>query len=149
LFIIDGKASYVKQGDKGTVDPDPMKAKEVKLLPGLIARIGISTTRFLLAAAKPGEEKELDLDKDAPVTNFKLGAKEMVGNRTAQVVDYQLDFKGKTAKMAVWIDAKTLLPLKRVAALDQGGQMFRFTETYSAFAIDPNLDPKLFEIPND
>jgi outer membrane lipoprotein-sorting protein len=71
----------------------------------------------------------------------------MVGDSTAQVVTYQLDFNGKSAQMSVWIDTKTQLPLKRVVAVDQDGQMFRITETYSTFAIDPKLDPKLFEIP--
>jgi len=100
-------------------------------------------------SVKPGEEKEVDLDKDAPVTNFKLGSKEMVGDKTAQVVTYQLDFQGTSANMSVWIDAKTHLPLKRVVAADQDGQMHRITETYSTFVIDPKLDPKLFEIPNE
>jgi outer membrane lipoprotein-sorting protein len=102
---------------------------------------------LMARSVKPGEEKEFDLDKDAPVKDFKLGAKEKIGDKTTQVVTYQLDFDGTSAKMSVWIDTKTQLPLKRVVAVDQGGQMFRITETYSTFAIDPKLDSKLFEIP--
>ena len=148
LFLTDGKARYTKQGDKGTLDPNPKKAEqEAKLVAGTIARIGISSAMLMARSAKPGEEKEFDLDKDAPVTNFKLGAKEMVGDKTAQVVTCKLDFDGTSARMSVWIDTKTHLPLKRVVAVDQDGKMFRITETYSTFAIDPKLDPKLFEIP--
>jgi hypothetical protein len=44
---------------------------------------------------------------------------------------------------------KTQLPLKRVVAADQDGQTHRIIETYSTFAIDPKLEPKLFEIPNE
>ena len=51
--------------------------------------------------------------------------------------------------MSVWIDTKTQLPLKRIVAVDHDGQMFRITETYSTFAIDPKLEPKLFEIPKE
>jgi len=149
LYLTDGKARYTKQGDKGTLDANPKKAtEEGKVVPGTMARIGITGAMMMARAVKQGEEeKEIDLDKDAPVTNFKLGAKEMVGDSTAQVVTYQLDFNGKSAQMSVWIDTKTQLPLKRVVAVDQDGQMFRITETYSTFAIDPKLDPKLFEIP--
>ena len=73
----------------------------------------------------------------------------MVGDSPAQVVSYQLDFNGKSAKMSVWIDTKTQLPLKRVVAVDLDGQMFRITETYSSFAIDSKLESKLFEIPKE
>ena len=109
--------------------------------------IGITGAMLMARSVKPGDEKEVDLDKDAPVTNFKLGAKEMVGDKTAQVVTYTLDFDCTSAKMSMWIDTKTQLPLKRVVTADQDGQMFRITETYSTFAIDPKLEPKLFEIP--
>jgi outer membrane lipoprotein-sorting protein len=145
LFLTDGKARYTKQGDKGTLDANPKKeAEEGKL----IVRIGITGAMMMARAVKQGEEeKEIDLDKDAPVTNFKLGAKEMVGDITAQVVTYQLDFNGRSAKISVWIDTKTQLPLKRVVSVDQDGQMFHITETYSTFAIDPKLEPELFEIP--
>ncbi len=147
LFLTDGKAHYTKQGDKGTVDPNPKKAEqEGKLVPVMIARIGLTGT-WMMAHAVAGEEKEIDLDKDAPVTNFKLGAKEMVGDKTAQVVTCKLDFDGTSAKMSVWIDTKTHQPLKRVVAVDQDGQMLRITESYTTFAIDPKLEPKLFEIP--
>ena len=132
-----------------TLDANPKKAAEqAKLVPVMIARIGMTGAMLMARSVKPGEEKEVDLDKDAPVTNFKLGAKEMVGNRMAQVVTYQLNFNGKSA-MSVWIDTKTQLPLKRVVAVEEDGQKFRITETYSTFAIDPKLEPKLFEIPKE
>jgi RNA polymerase sigma factor (sigma-70 family) len=150
LFLTDGKARYTKQGDKGTLDPDPKKAAaEGKLVPGIVARMGVSAAMIMARSAKQGEEKEVDLDKDVPVTDFKLGAKEMVGKSMAQVVSYQLDFDGISAKMSLWIDTNTHLPLKRVVTVDEGGQMIRITETYSTFTIDAKLDPKLFELPNE
>jgi hypothetical protein len=145
LFISDGKARYMKQGDTGTLDANPKKGPEEGKL---IARIGITGAMMMARAVKPGEEEpEFDFDKDAPVTNFKLGAKEKVGDSPAQVVTYQLDFNGKSAQISVWIDTKTQLPLKRVVAVDPDAQMFRITETYSTFALDPKLEPNLFEIP--
>src|SRR5262249_4966095 len=76
LFLTDGKARYTKQGDKGTRDADPKKAEqEGKLVPITLARIGITGALLMARSVKPGEEKEFDLDRDAPVTNFKLGPK--------------------------------------------------------------------------
>jgi outer membrane lipoprotein-sorting protein len=71
------------------------------------------------------------------------------GRRPPEVVTCQLDFDGKSARMSVWIDTKTQLPSKRVVAVEEDGQKFRITETYSTFAIDPKLEPKLFEIPKE
>ncbi|PWU17405.1 MAG: hypothetical protein C5B49_08945 [Bdellovibrio sp.] len=89
--MTDGKAHYTKQGDKGTLDANPKKAAEQsKLVPIVLARIGMTGAMLMVRSVKPGEEKEVDLDKDAPVTNFKLGAKEMVGNRMGQVVSYDM-----------------------------------------------------------
>jgi hypothetical protein len=90
-----------------------------------------------------------DLGKDFPVKNFKLGVKEMVGKREAQVVQYQIQNRiiGKLAEVSVWVDTNTQLPLKRAMAEKQEGKEIRTTETYGMFTVDGNLDGKLFDIP--
>jgi hypothetical protein len=46
--------------------------------------------------------------------------------------------------MTVWLDAKTLLPLKRLLLPDTGpGEKLSYTEVYSEFT----LDPATFELP--
>jgi hypothetical protein len=45
--------------------------------------------------------------------------------------------------MTLWIDAKTLLPLKRAYVLDN----MRIVENYHEFRLDPKIDAKAFELP--
>jgi len=112
---------------------------EGEVLLALIARFG---------AANAATEKRIataDLDKDFPVKNFKLGVNEMVGQREAQVVQYQIqnNIIGNLSEMSVWIDTKTQLPLKRA----ETGKRERSTETYGVFTVNSKLDGKLFDIP--
>jgi len=143
LSVTNGESIYEKVGDKILDKPDaPRKSKA---LVGTIARFG--------AAAALMEKKlgTFDPDKDYPVKNFKLGIKEMVGKRDAQIVQYQVEEKsGKlsTEVVSVWIDTKTQLPLKRAMVNEvPGKQVFRSTEIYSVFTVDSKLDGQLFEIP--
>jgi hypothetical protein len=80
-----------------------------------------------------------------PVSGFKLGNKEKIGECEAQRLDYVLGVKGKetTYHVTVWIDVKTELPVKRLVS--DGGLPW-FTETYE-MKLDGKLDPKIFEIP--
>jgi outer membrane lipoprotein-sorting protein len=77
-------------------------------------------------------------------SGFKMGAKEKVGAREAQAVDYKLEKKGQSASEAtVWIDLETHLPLKRTAKM---GDM-TLSETYAEFKLDEKIDPAKFELP--
>jgi outer membrane lipoprotein-sorting protein len=139
LIVTNGKSKYAKVGPmvfrEGPFPP------EGDVLLALIARFGAT------AAAMERKIATADLDKDFPVRNFQLGAKEMIGQRETQVVQYQIQNKlvGNLAEMSVWIDTKTQLPLKR--AEKETGKENRSTETYSVFTVDGKLDDKLFDIP--
>jgi outer membrane lipoprotein-sorting protein len=122
-------------------------AKEAKETPNMmgekllrfVSRGGIGPVIF--QAVRQGE-RENPFD----VSDFKLGKKEKIGDRAAQIVEYdvQLD-KGKT-HVSVWLDVKTSLPIKR--ELTVGDSNIRVTETYSAFNVNGQIDPKKFELPN-
>ena len=137
LIVTSGTSKYAKVGPlvfyEGPFPP------EGEVLLALIARFGAA------AAATEKKIATADLDKDFPVKNFKLGVKEMVGKREAQVVHYQIQNRivGNLTEMSVWIDTKTQLPLKRA----EDGKKQRSTETYSMFTVDSKLDGKLFDIP--
>jgi outer membrane lipoprotein-sorting protein len=147
LIITDGKSSYFKLNDnKARVDPKPKNVEQLdKALPGLQARLGLGA-KVIFGGPEANTGMAFDLDKFAPVKNFKLGAAEMVGKRNAQVVDYQVDIQGKTTKMSLWIDVQTQLPLKRVLTAESLGQTIRYTENYTSYHLDAKLDLKLFEI---
>jgi outer membrane lipoprotein-sorting protein len=139
LIVTNGKSKYAKVGPmvfrEGPFPP------EGDVLLALIARFGAT------AAAMERKITTADLDKDFPLRNFKLGAKEMIGQREAQIVHYQIENKivGNLVEMSVWIDTKTQLPLKR--AEKENGKENRSTEMYSVFTVDSKLDDKLFDIP--
>ena len=142
LIVTNGDSKYAKVGNLIFAEgPFPPKGD---VLLALIARFS--------AAIAAMEQKigTTDLDKDFPVKGFKLGVKEMVGKREAQIVQYQLQDKkiGDLAKMTIWIDTKTQLPLKRVIAGKKDTKIGDLTETYSVFTVDSTLDGKLFDIPS-
>jgi outer membrane lipoprotein-sorting protein len=112
---------------------------------GVFARAGMLA---MMRSQPRGDNKEaFDLDKMLAIRDFKAGAKEKVGTHDTQVVQYNLDLKEGTAKVSLWIDTKTNLPVKRELTVDDNGKNFQITETISAFDVNPKLDPKLFELP--
>lgn len=141
LIVTNGESKYAKVGEL-VFDKGPFPPRGEVLL-ALIARFGAAP------AALETKTATADLDKDCPVKDFKLGAKERVGRHEARVVQYHLQDKkiGDLTAMSVWIDTKTQLPLKRTLARKEQGKAFRLTETYGAFTVDGKLDGKLFEIP--
>jgi outer membrane lipoprotein-sorting protein len=81
-------------------------------------------------------------------SNFKLGAKDKVGDKQVQVLTYLVREKGGRpadgGSYTVWIDTKTSLPAK--VMLD-GANNFRVQETYVDWQLDPKLDARLFDAP--
>jgi outer membrane lipoprotein-sorting protein len=83
-----------------------------------------------------------------PIRDFKTGAAEKVGCRDAKVVRYKLEglsgIKGDDAAITIWIDTKTLLPLKRVSRL--GRTFGEVTEIYQEFTLNPPIGAKTFPL---
>jgi len=141
LIVTNGDSKYAKVGEI-VFKEGPFPPKGEVLIP-LIAEF--SATH----AALETKTAAADLEKELPLKNFKLGAKEMVGQQEAQVVQYHLHDKetGLLAEVTVWIDTRTGLPLKRRIAGTKESKMGDVTETYSMFQVDGKLDDKLFVIP--
>jgi len=95
------------------------------------------------------EGKEIALDQmRIQVSDFKSGPAEKVGGREAKVVHYRFgegDMGPDDAEVTLWIDAKTLLPLKRTVVTKR--DVVHLTETYRDFKLDPKVDTKAFELP--
>jgi outer membrane lipoprotein-sorting protein len=83
-----------------------------------------------------------------PVSDFRLGNKEKVGEREAQRLEYQLVVKGHPGIFAVtvWLDTKTDLPVKRLVTFQMPGHMATLTEGYMKLTLDGNVDAKKFEL---
>ena len=83
------------------------------------------------------------------VSSFELGDKEKVGQRDTQRLEYELAVKGQDIpfSVAVWLDLKTGLPVKRTIASSVLGEMVTVTENYTKIVVDGNVDAKQFRLP--
>lgn len=128
-------------------------------LRGMLTRPGVLLEFNTITAGK-------EPAKDAAtfhLVDFKLGAKEKLGDIDTQIVEYNVAVKGKTisvwlgaieqmfplkgtekATAKMWVDTKTKQPLKLVINADLDGNAVEFTQV---FTIDGKLDAKLFEVP--
>jgi outer membrane lipoprotein-sorting protein len=86
-------------------------------------------------------------DARMEVWDFKAAAAEKIDGRDARVISYRFGTKGDpdSEKFFLWIDSKSLLPLKRVFVMKRDG--IRITEVYSEFKLDPKVDARAFELP--
>jgi hypothetical protein len=97
-------------------------------------------------------EQKPDSVKDAfRLSNFKLGNKEKVGERDTQKLEYQLSVKGNEghihAAVVVWLDIKTMLPVKRILTDPMAEPKKPLTENYTKLIINEKVDSKRFELP--
>jgi outer membrane lipoprotein-sorting protein len=154
VFGMSGRFTIVGDGTKMWLVGK--SAKEAKYYPkwmgefvrAAVARSGLMV-HFILESEGPADP-DMKLDEKIPVTDFRLGKKEMVGKQEAQVVQHTLTLKlpkEVKAEVTVWIDTKTQLPLKRVFTTTAEGKKVTVTETYTKVELDGKIDPKQFELP--
>jgi outer membrane lipoprotein-sorting protein len=119
------------------------------LVSKLITRTGSVGAFFLVyGRGGPGAPKDLDPEMLFKVRDFKMGEAAKVNGRDAKVLHYQIDIEGKeSAKITLWLDARTLLPLKRMIVPEEKGKDTQITETYTEFTLNPKLYAKTFELP--
>jgi len=81
-------------------------------------------------------------------TGLKLGKKERLNGRDAQVIEYETKLEGEddVPTATLWLDTKTKLPLKRTLTDKQGGKLI-YTETYLKLAVGGKIDEKEFKLP--
>ena len=143
LRISDGKHEILTiEGDENKPEPEKTPKSRTATLLTVVARSGVLFSLLPLVFGSDDFHNYKDM---FPVSGFKLGKKEKVGERETQRVDYVLGCKGKKATytVTVWIDLKTTLPLRRVVS---DGDLVWFSETYN-LTLDGKLDHKKFELP--
>jgi outer membrane lipoprotein-sorting protein len=81
-------------------------------------------------------------------SGFKLGKKERLDGREAQVIEYELRVEGEadSPTVAVWLDTKSNLPLRRTLS-DKRGSKLIYAETYTKMMVGGKIDEKEFELP--
>lgn len=143
LMLSDGKNLRLESSDK----KDP-KSFEVPETLGKLARACFARAGFVGTLDALDNDRDVKLEPDAQFApkGFKLGAKEKVGEREAQAVDYTMAKAGHPeSAVTVWIDKETLLPLKRTVKM--GGMSL--TENYSGVKLDEKLDAAKFVLPKE
>jgi outer membrane lipoprotein-sorting protein len=96
--------------------------------------------QFDLVLLKLGDGKFDPENLGWGVSDFKAGAADKVGGRDARVISYRF---AKGRGLTLWLDNKTLLPLKMVYTMEN---IMHITEIYTAFNLDPRIDAKAFEL---
>src|SRR5439155_25776486 len=85
------------------------------------------------------------------VYDFQMAPAEKIGEREAKTVRYRYGKGGggrDDAKVTLWIDAKTLLPLKRSVVVQRSeNERLTGTDIYHEFKLNPKIDAKAFELP--
>ncbi len=129
------------------------------LLTTLTSRVGVTAGSIIVCfapgpqftpiflTAGDGDPKAFDPDKLRwGVWDFKAGAADKVGGRDAKVISYIWGPKDEPSaeRFTLWLDAKTLLPLKRVVIISK--ENLHITELYTEFKLDPKIDAKAFEL---
>jgi outer membrane lipoprotein-sorting protein len=150
LAVSDGvKTVALEDGKRTEQKARPEEMRQVTT--AALARSGVTATFLILVMAPRSatEKKETVLDM-LQVSDFKQLKADKVSGRDAVVIEYKLRIRdGKELKpftVTVWVDARLNLPIRREVRGEADGA-FSVTENYDTFAIDPKLDPKLFELP--
>ena len=94
-----------------------------------------------------GETKPDREESRMRVYDFKLAGTEKIDGKDAQLIRHRMGDGSDRfdPEVSVWIDAKTLLPLRRTFVLKSQG--VRVTEYYAEVKLDPKVDAKVFEAP--
>jgi outer membrane lipoprotein-sorting protein len=145
--VSDGAKLHTRANPPGDSKQEEAPKNLHALMRKMLSRAGTLGAAFLVrGSGRPGAPKELDPEKLFKVSDFKIGEAAKVNGRDAKVIHYQIAIAGKdSAKVTLWLDAKTLLPIKRVIIPE--AEDVQVTETYTEFQLNPQLDAKTFELP--
>jgi outer membrane lipoprotein-sorting protein len=146
LLVSDGKKLRYENTNIPTQNLDPKRQLGMAYR-GSLSRAGIYYAAF--AQEAPGQEDECDPEKVFPISDIKLGKKEVISGREAQAIEYKLmplAYK-EPFEVTVWVDVKTNFPVKRVVTHTRGDNVWTVTESYAKGTLDEKIDEKEFELP--
>jgi outer membrane lipoprotein-sorting protein len=143
-IVADGKESALLEGGKVVGQRLPVDPASAEAALAIVIRAGV----LAVLQIAPEPKTKFDIDKILPMSEFKLGAKEMVGSREAQVVTYKLAPPlGEPLQITLWLDTKTDLPIKRMTLGKVKDVKSIAVEVYTEVGLNPTFDAKIFELP--
>lgn len=157
VSVSDGKREMALIAPDRKPEFVPLRGWDNAVLKSWLGRGGVLVATYQLASGKkPGPD-------DGPRTsNVRLLPDETAGGVRYRVVGYDLTWDKEPvldARVRVWIDPETKLPVRREVAFRRspipagaphtGGvrEGERLTAIHNKFEIDPKLDDELFELP--
>ncbi len=93
-----------------------------------------------------------DLESRVKLSGFTMGPAEKIGDRAAQAVEFTREVETspdkppERARVTLWIDRESSLPLRRNVTPEKGTPVI---ETFTTVAIDKDIDPDRFLLPRD
>jgi outer membrane lipoprotein-sorting protein len=144
LFVSDG-TKLIQRFNKVATRTDDSPEQLTPYFTGYLAFAGLYVA--LDEALRPRKQMSPERYK---LTGFKLGAKEKVAGRDAQIVEFKLEVPRGDGKptVKIWFDVQTQEPLKRFLQVeDEGKVYFRTTEYYTNWQFDPKLKDEEFQLP--
>jgi hypothetical protein len=164
-FLSDGKVqartftSLGKEGVKGKPTRTSWEAspKLGTTVTGLLARQGVYSLLTTFGPLVNSKLSTLHLEgllDSVEVKNFNLVGTEKLGDKVAQVVEFNLELKEKMEfpefpkiSSKIWFDTVTKLPVKRIQEQSDGGKViYRRVDTYSRWEIDPEIKEGTFTL---
>jgi hypothetical protein len=137
----------VSGGEKRVIEK-PVRMELGEMLRRAIARCGVyGAMRFLEMESREENLPHGDVDQWLQVSEFKALGDAKVGGIAARVIQYRVGVAGASQPLwlTLWVDAKTLLPLKRVCVRE--GSKLRFVERLGECHPGVATDPKAFALP--
>src|SRR5262245_55089460 len=119
MKTVEGEEGKLK--DRGEQDTPKNLGKSVKYA---VKTVGVAAGIFIGMRNSSDGKDEPKIEDVISVAEFKLGAKEKVGGRQAQVLECKATIaegggKKMPAEVRVWIDVETHLPLKHVLTAEE------------------------------
>jgi outer membrane lipoprotein-sorting protein len=153
--VSDGRRTVIVAPDERVTRDTPDWFNDV--LKGWLGRGGtyVSTSKAFDLLDSPGTARPGPADGPR-VANAKVLSDEKVGGVRCRVVEYDLAWVehpavsgADTARVRVWIDPETKLPVRRTMTfpIGDGDRADSYTATHTKFEVNPKLDDKLFELP--
>ncbi len=134
----DGAKAHSASGHDGAKTGDAAKT--------FAAALRLATLRTGLFCLNHPPDPDATDEQLAGIVTIESAAfqkNEKLGDREARVVSYKATVGGKTATITLWVDARTLAPIKRSMADNE----VQIVETYDEWLVDGEIKDEEFALP--
>jgi uncharacterized protein (TIGR03067 family) len=148
--VSDGAVMQYQDRGKGKSGRDKTPANLNSTFTGALAREGLLMCMLTHSGGGSLAERigdEIGKERKPPA-EFKLRAKEKIGDVETDVIEFRIDLGEKIlGHVTLWLDAQTHLPVRRHLKIEiEGRDGGHLTESYEGLKLDEKIDPAKFNI---